>query len=140
MADDILELNDEGEFVVPASKPKNLDSVPVVKKNTPETIKQAVSKGTSSSVSNSSDILSSISSGEYKVYAYDSKVDVVVRLETAKETVRSVNVSAEKIITIESSSGARLAIDICDIESSVSLMAESATACNFEDYCVISWK
>ena len=142
--DEILELNDDGEFVVPASKiPKNLDDVPVVKESTSAKISKSVSSGASSvrgsSVTETSDVLGLIASREYKVYAYDSKVDVVIRLETAKETVRSVNVSVERIVTVESSSGARLSVDLGDVQTRVRVEASCATACNFEDYCVISF-
>ena len=152
--EEILELNAEGEFIVPTSKaPKNFDAVNVPVAKAPaaaekKKINKALNKSSSSS---STDVLSLIASGEYKIYSYEteSKLDVIVRLETAAETVKSVNVTADKVLVVESSSGARLVVDLADVQAdettqgasgnALPLDAAHAQACNFEDYVVVSF-
>jgi hypothetical protein len=136
MDDEILELNDDGEFVVPTPAPTQ--NVPIT--NTTNSAKSVTKSIEKMSIANASDTLNSIANGDYKIFTYDNKLDVVIRLENSKESVRSVNVSNDKIITIESSNGARLSIDLGDVTTSgILLDANNANACNYEEYVIISF-
>jgi len=162
--DEILELNAEGEFVVPTAAPKNLDdvnmnNVPVSQAKAPaaaaaekKKVNATLNKSKSSAANcsgSSADMLSLIASGEYKIYSYEAeaKLDVIVRLETTAETVKSVNVTTDKVLVVESSSGARLVVDLGDLQTDntqacagLALDAAHAQACNFEDYVVVSFR
>jgi hypothetical protein len=152
--EDVLELNADGEFVVPElpvpiakGNPSNSSSIPVSKEDSSQTFRKSLDdRGDSSrlqqGVSSASDVLSSIAPGEYKVFSYEGKVDVIIHLESSQETVRSVNVSREKIVSVETNTGKRLSIDLGSFKTGmpVALVAQNASACNFEDFVVITFR
>ena len=88
--DDILELDSNGEFVVPnlPVKTKNLDEVSPDNTQEENEMLEQIKK---SAGSNGNSMLSSIAAGEYKVFQYDAKVDVIIRLDGDEATVSSVS-------------------------------------------------
>lgn len=142
MADeDVLELNEDGEFVVPTTtiKRRDLDATPL-NSSSSYVDKESSYHSLTNNFSKVSDVLSSIDCGEYKVYAYDNKVDVIIKLEDVKLTVRSVNINTEKIVSVVSSSGTRLSVDLSQVQTSIPLTVAHASACNFEECVVITFQ
>ncbi len=152
--EDVLELNADGEFVVPelpAPSAKGINSsssaVSVSKEDSSQTFRKSLDERTNSTrqqtgVSSASDVLGLIAPGEYKVFSYDGKVDVIIHLESSQETVRSVNVSKEKIVSVETSTGKRMSVDLGSFKTTLplALVAQNASACSFEDFVVITFR
>ena len=120
-SDDIIELDSEGNFVVPDVEPVGAGKSTRVEIETVESEENFVTgeshvapvKGRGKVEKTSSEVLEGIAVGEYKIFKYANKIDVLVHLDQPSSSVKGVTVDAGTL-KIAFDKASSLTVDISD--------------------------
>ena len=131
--EDIIELGADGSFDLPSTtveKKKNPIDIPVETHPTP-----SVSQNSAENAKNE-DLLNNIPVGEYKVFKYDDKVDLIMHLDDQSKWVSSVKVigGTVKITTAENST---ISVDISNV---VGDTKKQAKAFKYKEFMTIRFE
>ena len=121
--DDIIELDSEGNFVVPDSDPngvgKTRAEIETVESEESfvtrtETSEGASAKGRGKVGKTPKEVLDGIEVGEYKIFKYANQIDVLVHLDKPSSSVKAVTVDAGTLKIQFEKGSASMTVDVSD--------------------------
>lgn len=136
MSDDIIELGADGSFDLPATtvvKERSTLDIPVT--TVDSSSKPSAPEDIAANAKNE-DLLNEIPVGEYKVFKYDDKVDLIMHLDDQSKWVSSVKVigGTVKITTAENST---VSVDISNV---VGDTKKQAKAFKYKEFMTIRFE